>query len=98
MKILFIITRADTVGGAQVHVRDLARFLQDSHHQVLVVTGIKGIYNDDLTSRIITNVSCQYFGKKINLIQDWQTLNFIKQIIAEFQPDIISTHSSKAGR
>ncbi|RPH91020.1 MAG: glycosyltransferase family 1 protein, partial [Chroococcales cyanobacterium metabat2.561] len=63
MKILFVITRADTVAGAQVHVRDLARFLQDSHHQVLVVTGTKGIYNDDLTSRNITHVSCQHFGK-----------------------------------
>ncbi|NCR59679.1 MAG: glycosyltransferase family 4 protein [Microcystis aeruginosa LL13-06] len=97
MKILFIITRADTVGGAQVHVRDLAKFLQDSHHQVLVVTGIKGIYNHDLQGQHINNVSCQYLSKKINLIKDWKTLNFLQKIIAEFQPDIISTHSSKAG-
>ena len=97
IKILFIITRADSVGGAQIHVRDIARHLKSADHQVLVVTGIKGAYTDALREDDIDYISCQYFEKNINLIKDWQTLNFLKEIIEQFQPDVISTHSSKAG-
>lgn len=97
MKILFFITRADTVGGAQVHVRDLARFLIQQGHNILVVTGASGAYNIELDRYGIQSLSCNALQQKINPVKDWQTLFFLKQTIQEFQPDIISTHSSKAG-
>ena len=39
MNILFAIARADAIGGAQVHVKDLAVALQEDGHKVLVLTG-----------------------------------------------------------
>ena len=97
MKILLIITRADTVGGAQLHVRDLAVRLIKDQHEVLVLTGIKGKYTDFLEQSQIKTVTCPTFKNNINPFEDWQTLNFIKKIIRNFKPDLVATHSSKAG-
>ncbi|MEA5527912.1 glycosyltransferase family 4 protein [Nodularia spumigena] len=97
MRILYIITRADTVGGVQVHVRDLSKALQADGHQVLVITGMAGLYTDDLYTNNIDFCACTTFHKQIKPFQDWQTLRFFLQTIKQFRPDIISTHSSKAG-
>lgn len=97
MKILFIITRADTVGGAQVHVRDLAISLNQKGHQVLVITGVFGPYNTVLKNNGVETIACDAFIQKISPFQDWQTLRFLIKTIRDFKPDIVSTHSSKAG-
>lgn len=97
MKILFIITRADTVGGAQVHVRDLARKLLKSGHEILVVTGKQGIYNQDLKQHRINSLSCELLDNKIAPLQDSHSVAFIRKVIHEFAPDLVSSHSSKAG-
>ena len=43
MNIAYIITRADSVGGATIHVRDLARAMLDRGHQVTVILGGRGV-------------------------------------------------------
>jgi len=97
MRILVIITRADTVGGAQVHVRDLCNALISNNHEVLVVTGPPGLYSTDLSKHHIPFQTCETFHKSIRPFQDWQSLRFFRKTIQRFRPDLISTHSSKAG-
>ncbi|MCS6791882.1 MAG: glycosyltransferase family 4 protein [Oscillatoriaceae bacterium SKYG93] len=97
MKLLFLITRADTVGGAQIHVRDIAHALIKQGHEVLVVTGPKGKYTTDLESCEIPTVQCKTLINNYNIWQDLQSLVFVKDIIDKFQPDLVSTISSKAG-
>jgi len=97
VRILLVITRADTVGGAQLHVRDIARAYQERQHEVLVITGITGPYNQTLSEAGIANTVCPTFRNNINPIEDWQTLDFLRQKIRAFQPDLVATHSSKAG-
>jgi glycosyltransferase involved in cell wall biosynthesis len=97
MKILLIITRSDAVGGAQLHVRDLALRLLRDGHQVIVLTGIRGKYNDLLEANGVQNIVCPTFKNNINPVEDWQTLSFIKRTISQFKPDLVATHSSKAG-
>lgn len=97
MKILFIITRADTVGGVQVHVRDLAISLNQKGHEVLVITGIFGPYNTVLKNNGVESIASDTFIQKISPLQDWQTLRFLIKTIRNFKPDIVSTHSSKSG-
>lgn len=97
MKILFIIARADTVAGAQVHVRDLAIELQKQHHKVLVITGKKGVYNKVLERAGIKYFVCNTLRQPISPWYDWLSLRFFLDSILQFQPDIISTHSSKTG-
>jgi len=92
-----VITRADTVGGAQVHVRDLAQALRRDRHQVLVVTGQAGAYTQTLIERGIPQTSINHFGRAIDPWPDVKTLWTLRQVMRTFQPDLVSTHSSKAG-
>jgi glycosyltransferase involved in cell wall biosynthesis len=50
-----------------------------------------------LESLGIQSIICNTFQQQINILQDWQTLSFLKKTIRDFQPDIVTTHSSKAG-
>ncbi|MEL6930180.1 MAG: glycosyltransferase family 4 protein [Cyanobacteria bacterium J06600_6] len=97
MNILFVITRADAIGGAQVHVKDLATALQADNHKVLVLTGERGVYNQDLKAVGIESVACQDLQKQINPVADGKSLRYILHIINLFQPDLIAAHSSKTG-
>jgi len=97
MKILFLIARADTVGGAQAHVRDLAVALQQEQHKVLVLTGKRGMYNTALEQEGIESVACESLLPSINAFQDGKSLRFIIHTINTFKPDLIALHSSKTG-
>ncbi|MEL6494402.1 MAG: glycosyltransferase family 4 protein [Cyanobacteria bacterium J06623_7] len=97
MNILFVITRADAIGGAQVHVKDLAIALQQDRHKVLVLTGEAGVYNQDLEQAGIESVSCKDLQKQISPFADGKSLRYILHIIELFQPDLIAAHSSKTG-
>lgn len=97
MNILFVITRADAIGGAQVHVKDLAIALQNDRHKVLVLTGEQGIYNDDLKQAGVESVACEYLQKQINPFADGKSLRYILNIVDLFKPDLIAAHSSKTG-
>ena len=97
MNILFVITRADAIGGAQVHVKDLAIALQADQHKVMVLTGERGIYNQDLEQAGIESVACRDLQKSINPIADGKSLRYILHIINLFKPDLIAAHSSKTG-
>ena len=97
MKIIFVITRADTLGGAQVHVRDLAPFLVKAGHDVLVITGMRGIYSDLLSADSIQSYISNKLQRNISLSNDWQACRDLIRVIRSFQPDLVSVHSSKAG-
>lgn len=97
MNILFVITRADAIGGAQVHVKDIAMALKKDRHKVLVLTGKQGIFNEDLRNADIESIPCEFLGKQINPFLDGKSLRYILYIISEFKPDLIAAHSSKTG-
>ncbi|MBE9046245.1 glycosyltransferase family 4 protein [Pleurocapsales cyanobacterium LEGE 10410] len=97
MNILFIVTRADTIGGVQVHIQDLAIALQQNNHKVLVLTGQQGRYNEELTRAGIESVACKYIKKQINPFLDGKSLRYILYILDLFKPDLITAHSSKTG-
>lgn len=97
MKILFVITRADSIGGAHIHVRDLARRLVDSGHQVRVVTGKRGPFTAALEQAGATSVECPPLQRAIHPLRDAQAVVALRRAIAAFRPDLVSMHSSKAG-
>jgi glycosyltransferase involved in cell wall biosynthesis len=97
MNVLFIITRSDAIGGAQVHVKDLTVALQKDGHKVLVLTGKSGIYNENLQQAGIESVACDSLKRAVNPILDGKSLRYILYIVNQFKPDLIAAHSSKAG-
>lgn len=97
MNILFVITRADAIGGAQVHVKDLAVALQEDQHKVLILTGQQGPYNEDLRQAGIESIPYEYLQRKINPVADGRSFRYILNIIDLFKPDLLAVHSTKAG-
>lgn len=99
MKILIVITRGDSIGGAQTHVLTLAKILQKHHHQVLVCYGgeIEGPFNDLLKIAGINFVTVPSLKREISPIADLKSVFNLRRIYNEFTPDIVSLHSSKAG-
>lgn len=97
VKILFVITRADSYGGVHVHVRDLATHLLQLGHQVRVVTGARGAFNDLLAARGISRVACPSLQRAIHPVKDARAVIALRREIRAFRPDLVSTHTSKAG-
>ena len=97
MRIMNIITRSDTIGGAQIHVRDLALGLLDRGHEVLVAAGGQGPFVDELASRGVPFRVLNNLIRPLNPARDMQGFFELKRAIDEYEPDLVATHSSKAG-
>jgi glycosyltransferase involved in cell wall biosynthesis len=97
VKIAYLVTRADTFAGAQVHVRDLSLALLARGHLPLVVTSEGEAYQEPLRAGGIQTVSLRSLVVPISPLRDLQALREIRALLKTFQPDLVSTHSSKAG-
>ena len=97
MKIAFIITRSDDIGGAQIHVRDLSTALRAVGHDAVVIAGTNGILADELRAHGVPYYSLSHLGREVGPLQDVRCFSELRETLREIQPDIISTHSTKAG-
>jgi glycosyltransferase involved in cell wall biosynthesis len=97
VKIVYIVTRADPIGGAQVHVRDLASALLSRGHQPIVVTSGSGAYTEGLRAAGVHTIVLGSLRAPINPLRDLRALQEIRTLLKKLQPDLVSTHSSKAG-
>jgi glycosyltransferase involved in cell wall biosynthesis len=97
VKIAYIVTRADPIGGAQIHVRDLAAAMRAQGHACVVILGGDGPLIDDLRAQGIPTVVLRHLAVPIQPVGDLRALGEIRAAVREFQPDLIAAHSSKAG-
>lgn len=97
MKIIHIITRSDTLAGAQVHVRDLSLALLNSGHEVVVLVGQSGPFTDELQKYGIPYHCLRHLARDINPYIDFKAFLELVTVIRTLRPDLVATHSSKAG-
>lgn len=97
MRILYAITRGDELGGAQTHVRDMAHAMLQAGHTVRVITGSEGSFTEQLDAVSIPRRVCRGLYRDIRIGSDLRALRELRLLIDEFQPDIVTLHSSKAG-
>ena len=97
MRIAYIVTRSEPIGGAQVHVRDLATALLARGHEPLVLTGGGGPYIESLRARGVQTFTLESLGVPIRPLRDLRALHEIRALLRTLRPDLVSTHSSKAG-
>ncbi len=97
MKIAYIITRADHYGGAQIHVRDLSKWMKGHAQDVTVIGGWKGILSDEIEANGVRFRQAPALNRSIHPIRDIAAFIQVRAILRDIQPDIISCHSSKAG-
>ncbi len=102
MKIAHIITRM-IVGGAQENTLYTCLDLQRIHgDDVLLITGPALGPEGDLLAKLdrAGEVRTQYIDslrREIHPLRDWRSLRAMRQALREFQPEVVHTHSAKAG-
>lgn len=94
LRIAYLVTATQPIGGAQVHVRDLARSMCDLGHEAVVLTGGTGSL-PGLSPEV--QVSVPALGRAIRPTADVKAFWQIRTVLKEFRPQLLSTHSSKAG-
>ena len=97
MRIAYVITRADAVGGATVHVRDLARAMQARGHEAMVFLGGTGPVTEQLAGAGVPFRPLAFLQRAIHPWCDWRGLWELRAALWDFRPDLVSTHTAKAG-
>jgi len=97
VRIAYVITRSDSIGGAHIHVRDVATAMMAAGHQVTVLVGHSGPFTEELEQHQIPFTSLRYLVRPISPHLDIAALVELLGHLRELQPDLVSAHSSKAG-
>jgi glycosyltransferase involved in cell wall biosynthesis len=97
MRIAYVVTRGDDIGGAQVHVRDLATAMHQAGHDVSVIAGSAGPLSVQLAKRGVPFCSVPALSRELHPWRDLRAFLQLKKVLARLKPDLVSTHSSKAG-
>lgn len=80
-----------------MHVRDLASALLSRGHQPLVLTGGSGPYTEALRAAGVQTFTLSNLAAPIHPFRDLRAFQEIRTLLRRLRPDLVSTHSSKAG-
>src|ERR1041384_3670768 len=95
--ILFVITRGDSIGGGQIHVRDLAKALKTRGVSVTVAAGTTGALQEELDRAGIQHVEIPGLQRSINPFSDLVAVAALRRHIRRLSPELVSCHTAKAG-
>jgi len=100
MKICHIITRL-IVGGAQENTLLTCEGLSERGHDVTLITGPAMGPEGELMTRALAGeyrvIVVDEMRREINALRDLLTYRRLKGLLRELGPDVVHTHSSKAG-
>jgi len=90
-------TRSDVIGGAGVHLLDLARGVEDAGHDVTIIVGGEGLFLEHAIAQGFTCIALKHMVREIHPFKDISGFFELRNVIRACAPDIIHLHSSKAG-
>ena len=97
MRVLHVIARLN-VGGTARYITQLAEQLPNHGIETFVATGyVQGAETEDPSAQSIDVIRIPSLGRSINPIKDHFASKQLEKIIADIKPDIIHTHTFKAG-
>ena len=100
MKIVHIITRL-ILGGAQENTLITCKLLAQRGHEVTLITGPaigpEGALFEQTKNADFKTIVVDELRREINPIIDISAYLKLKKLLTELQPDIVHTHSAKAG-
>jgi glycosyltransferase involved in cell wall biosynthesis len=97
MRVLHVIARLN-VGGTARYITQLANELPKHGIETFVATGfVQGAEVEDESAQSIDLIRVPSMGRSINPIKDHFARKQLDKIIAEVKPDLIHTHTFKAG-
>jgi glycosyltransferase involved in cell wall biosynthesis len=95
--ILFVITRGDSIGGAQIHVRDLAAGAARHGRRVAVAVGSEGPFVGLLRSAGLEVFLVPGLGRAIDPFSDLKAVGKLRALLRRWKPDLVACHTAKAG-
>ena len=100
LRVAQLISRADTIGGAQRHVLELAEALTERGHHLIVVTGPGQPFSELLAKsgiehHQVSSLTTEFGPSSIR--RDLASFRELDNLMKNFAPDIICCHSTKAG-
>lgn len=90
-------TRSDTIGGSNVHIRDLAAALTAAGHEAVVLGGGDGPWADAVRSLGVRYVPLRHLARPIRPPADLLAASEVRRAVQAERPDIVSLHTAKAG-
>ena len=100
IRILRLIARLN-IGGPAIQAITLSSELPGDRYQTLLVCGSLGPGEGDMTylavDKWLHRFVVKELGRNISLLDDLKSLFIIRKIIKRFKPDIVHTHTAKAG-
>lgn len=99
MKILHIITRLN-VGGTSTYLANLTESLEKLGCKNIIAYGYcekNECEYLDLSRMVSQTIEVKYLHKSFNFFDDFASFFAIRKLIIELKPDIVNTHTSKAG-
>src|SRR5450755_2590071 len=98
LHIAFVITRGDAVGGATVHVRDMARYLIDRGDRATVLVGDApaGGPNEalaELQRYNIPFIPIPGLRRAIDPVHDIAAVTQMVRVLRRLRPDLVSAHT-----
>lgn len=100
MKIVHIITRL-ILGGAQENTLITCKLLAQREHNVTLITGPaigpEGELFEQAKKEPYKVITIDEMIRAINPVKDWIAYRKIKKLLREIRPDVVHTHSAKAG-
>jgi len=97
LRIVFVISRADDIGGAHIHVRDLSTALRGRGVDAIVLAGGEGRLADQLRERDIPVHCLRNLHRSVGPFKGLKAVLEIRRLLRELRPDLVSTHSTTAG-
>jgi glycosyltransferase involved in cell wall biosynthesis len=98
-RIMHVIARMN-VGGPAVIVAELMREIDSQRFHSILVTGYCADDEADYLEEVATNIPASRIhglGRSVSILGDFKSFIILLKIIRQFQPDIIHTHTAKAG-
>jgi glycosyltransferase involved in cell wall biosynthesis len=97
MRVLHVIARLN-VGGTARYITQLANELPKHGIEIFVATGyVQGAEVEDESAQSLDIIRIPSLGRSINPVKDHLARKQLDKIIAQVKPDIIHTHTFKAG-
>ena len=99
VKVMQIIARMN-VGGPAVIVAELMRGLDKSSFEQILVTGYCDENEADYLDTVATDIKATRIaglGRSVSLLADLKAFFGLVSLIRRYQPDVIHTHTAKAG-
>jgi glycosyltransferase involved in cell wall biosynthesis len=97
MRVLHVIARLN-VGGTARYITRLAKELPKHKIEIFVATGfVQGSEQEDPSAKNLKVIRIPSLGRQINPIKDHFAFKQLLKVVNEVKPDIIHTHTFKAG-